>query len=388
MNGKLSQLIAIVKGRIIRQICKRRVRLGNSLTSIFVGGRYLPLIVGLSLSSVVVSLWRELNLQKEQIQQKTQLPINYIEAGLKQHGDQQFFHLSTFVLGGGFLMAFFVALAIYFAQKTYQRDRQLELANQELQKQIRDRQQIEITLREREQQLRESEDCWQLALKGNNDGIWDWNIITNEVFFSTQWKAMLGYQDDEISDNFSEWFERVHPEDRDRIMAAIQDNLHKKTTFYRIEHRVLCKEGNYKWILARGQALWNENGNPIRMVGSHTDITENKRVEEELRWKETLLRSRANTSPLAFYVVDNRTDDILYFNHHFCTIWQLEHLEIPMQKGELKHNDILRECLKLVRNEVEFLEYFCYYENQKNDRIITEEIIKTWQSDPWFFGKN
>jgi len=374
MNGKLSQLITIVKGWITGKIPKRRVRLGNPLTSILVKTRYLPLIVGLSLSSVAVSLSWELNRQKGQIQKKTPLPINYIETGFRQHGDQQFFHLSAFVLGGGFLIAFFVTLTIYFAQKFYRRARQLELANQELQQEIRDRQKIEITLRQREQQLRESEARWQLVLQGNKDGIWDWNIITNEVFFSTQWKAILGYQDDEISDHFSEWFERVHPEDREFIMAAIQEHFHKKTT-YSIEHRILCKDVNYKWILARGQALWNEAGNPIRMVGSHTDITEKKQYEEELQWKETLLRSMANTSPLAFYVVDNRTDDILYFNHHFCTLWQLEHLEESMQKGELQHNDIIIECLELVSNQVDFLESFCHLNQQKNDNIMIQDIF-------------
>ncbi len=374
MNEKVSQLIVIVKGWSARKISKRQVRLGNPLTSILVKARALPLIVGLSLSSVVVSLWWKLNHQKGQIENKTRLPINQIETGFREHWEQQFFHLSAFVLGGGFLIAFFVTLAIYFAQKFYRRVRQLELANQELQQEIRDRQTVEFTLREREQQLRESEARWQLALQGNKDGIWDWNIITNEVFFSTQWKAMLGYRDEEISEHFSEWFERVHPEDRELIMTAIQEHLHKKKT-YSIEHRILCKNGNYKWILARGQALWNEAGNPIRMVGSHTDITEKKQDEEELRWKETLLRSMANTSPLAFYVVDNRTDDILYFNHHFCTLWQLEHLEDSMQKGELQHNDIIRECLELVSNQVDFLESFGNLTHQKNDGIIIQEVF-------------
>lgn len=374
MNGKVSQLITIVKGWITGKIPKRRIRLGNPLTSILVKARYLPLIVGLSLSSVAVSLWWELNRQKGQIEKKTPLPINDIETGFREHWEPQFFHLSAVVLGGGFLIAFFVTLTIYFAQKFYRRARQLELANQELQQEIRDRQKVEITLRQREQQLRESEERWQLALQGNKDGIWDWNIITNEVFFSTQWKVMLGYRDDEISAHFSEWFERVHPEDRDRIMAAIQEHLNKKTT-YSIEHRILCKDGNYKWILVRGQALWNEDGNPIRMVGSHTDITEKKQDEEELQWKETLLRSMANTSPLAFYVVDNRTDDILYFNHHFCTLWQLEHLEESMKTGELQHNDIIRECLALVSNRVDFLESFCHVNHQKNDNIRTQEIV-------------
>lgn len=374
MNEKVSQLIVIVKGWSTRKISKRQVRLGNPLTSILVKARSLPLIVGLNLSSVAVSLSWKLNHQKGQIQNKTPLPINDIETGFREHWEPPFFHLSAFVLGGGFLIAFFVGLAMYFAQKFYRWVRQLELANQELQQEIRDRQQVEITLREREQQLRESEALWQLALQGNKDGIWDWNIITNEVFFSTQWKAMLGYQDDEISDHFSEWFERVHPEDRDQIMAAIQEHLHKKTT-YSIEHRILCKDGNYKWILARGQALWTEDGNPIRMVGSHTDITEKKQDEEELRWKETLLSSMANTSPLAFYVVDNRTDDILYFNNYFCTLWQLEHLKDSMQKGELQHNDIIRECLKLVSNQVDFLEYFFHLNQENNNSIMIEEFF-------------
>ncbi|BCL33671.1 GAF domain-containing protein [Nostoc sp. MS1] len=131
--------------------------------------------------------------------------------------------------------------------------------------------------------LRESEERWQLALNGNNDGIWDWNVKTNKVFFSTRWKQMLGYEDHEITNNFDEWSKRVHPDDIDWVMEAIQDHFANKTPYYVTEHRVLCKDGSYKWILDRGQALWDEAGNVVRMVGSHTDITESKRTEEELK---------------------------------------------------------------------------------------------------------
>ncbi|BAY38660.1 two-component sensor histidine kinase [Nostoc sp. NIES-2111] len=131
--------------------------------------------------------------------------------------------------------------------------------------------------------LRESEERWQLALNGNNDGIWDWNVKTNEVFFSGRWKQMLGYEDHEIINHFDEWSKRVHPDDIDWVMQAIQDHFAKKTPYYVTEHRVLCKDGSYKWILDRGQALWDEAGNVVRMVGSHTDITESKRTEEELK---------------------------------------------------------------------------------------------------------
>ncbi len=146
----------------------------------------------------------------------------------------------------------------------------------------RDRQQIQSA-------LRASEDRWQLALRGNNDGIWDWNIQSNTVFFSARWKEMLGYTEDEITNHFEEWSKQVHPDDLNWVTEALQDHLAGKTQFYRTEHRIRCKDGKYKWILARGQALWDEAGNPIRMVGSHTDITPAKQMEEALRQQaETL----------------------------------------------------------------------------------------------------
>ncbi|MEH1937355.1 MAG: GAF domain-containing protein [Nostoc sp.] len=131
--------------------------------------------------------------------------------------------------------------------------------------------------------LRESEERWQLALHSNNDGIWDWNLKTNEVFFSTQWKEMLGYKDHEVSNGWDEWTQRIHPNERDCVLQAFQDHFAKKTPFYVCEYRVQCQDGSYKWILDRGQGLWDALGDIVRMVGSYTDITDRKRVEEELK---------------------------------------------------------------------------------------------------------
>lgn len=150
-------------------------------------------------------------------------------------------------------------------------DRQLEEKNN-----ISDRQATE-------EALRESEERWQLAVRGTNDGIWDWNIKTNEVFFSSRWKEMLGYEEEEIINHLDEWTNRVHPDDLGWVTEAIQEHFKRKTPFYITEHRVRCKDSSYKWILDRGQALWDEAGNAIRMAGSHTDITERKLAEEELR---------------------------------------------------------------------------------------------------------
>ena len=155
---------------------------------------------------------------------------------------------------------------------------------------ISDRKQSELA-------LIESEARWQLALKGANDGIWDWNVKTNEVFFSQRWKEMLGFAEDEISNTLQEWSKRVHPEDLGWVTQTIQDHFARKTPFYISEHRVLCKDGSYKWILDRGQALWDEFGNVIRMAGSHTDITERKQAEAELARSENLLRTIIVSSP-------------------------------------------------------------------------------------------
>ncbi|MGF1932919.1 MAG: GAF domain-containing protein [Nostoc sp. ChiQUE02] len=131
--------------------------------------------------------------------------------------------------------------------------------------------------------LRESEERWQLALHGNNDGIWDWNLKTNEVFFSTRWKEMLGYKDHEVSNGWDEWTKRIHPDERDWVLQAFQDHFAKKTPFYVCEYRVQCQDGSYKWILDRGQALWDALGDIVRMVGSYTDITDRKQADEELK---------------------------------------------------------------------------------------------------------
>ena len=133
------------------------------------------------------------------------------------------------------------------------------------------------------QSLWASEERWQLALQGNNDGLWDWNARTNEVFYSARWKQMLGYEEHELPDTNEEWERRIHPEDLPRIQRELQDHLDHKTPFYVTEYRLLAKDGTYKWVLARGQALWDDLGRPIRMVGSHTDITERRLAEDALK---------------------------------------------------------------------------------------------------------
>jgi len=146
--------------------------------------------------------------------------------------------------------------------------------------------------KEMEAALQTSEERWQLALHGSNDGIWDWNVQTHEVFFSTRWKTMLGFEEDEIDNHLAEWRKRVHPDDLEGVMQTVQDHFDRKTQFYTSEHRVQCKDGTYKWILARGQAVWDEAGNVLRMVGAHTDITKRRELEAALTVANATLEQR------------------------------------------------------------------------------------------------
>src|SRR3979490_1996091 len=124
--------------------------------------------------------------------------------------------------------------------------------------------------------LRESEERYALAARGANDGLWDWNLDTNVVYFSTRWKSMLGYQESEIGDKPDEWFNRVHDADRERVNQEIAAHQEGLVPQFESEHRVLHKDGTFRWMLCRGLAVHNGSGKISRMAGWQTDITEGK----------------------------------------------------------------------------------------------------------------
>ncbi|MGF1933697.1 MAG: PAS domain-containing protein [Nostoc sp. ChiQUE02] len=171
-----------------------------------------------------------------------------------------------------------------------------------------------------EDALKESEERCQLAVQGNNDGIWDWNVINNQVFFSTRWKEMLGYEEHEIANHLDEWATRVHPDDIEFVRQAIADHFAKITPFFISEHRVRCQDDTYKWVLDRGQAVWDEDGNVVRMTSCYTDITERKQAEEQLRQSEERFQIVSRASNDLLWDWDLLTDEV-WWNQALQTLF-------------------------------------------------------------------
>ncbi|HOI92620.1 MAG TPA: PAS domain S-box protein [Candidatus Rifleibacterium sp.] len=133
-----------------------------------------------------------------------------------------------------------------------------------------------------EEALTKSKEQFELAIAGSNDGIWDWKIKTNELFLSQRWKEILGYTDAELPNSFDTFKILVHPEDWPRASRCIEKYIRNEIDAYDQHFRMLHKNGTIRWIRARGEAVRDENGRPLRMAGSHSDITEIKAVERVL----------------------------------------------------------------------------------------------------------
>ncbi|MCA8995746.1 MAG: PAS domain S-box protein, partial [Planctomycetaceae bacterium] len=188
--------------------------------------------------------------------------------------------------------------ALNFAIRTYL-DAEWESLrlNQELQVV---NEQLDETIAQRTRELFKSEERFKLAVEGSSDGLWDWNVESGEVYYAARFKELLGYRNDEFPHLFTEFERRLHPDDHDRILAAIGRHLEQREP-YDVEYRLKHKDGEYRWFRARGQAIWNPLGKPARMAGSITDIHDQKEAEAALEHEQFLLQTLLNHLPEAIY---------------------------------------------------------------------------------------
>jgi len=165
-------------------------------------------------------------------------------------------------------------------------------------------------------ELQTSRERFELAVAGSNDGLWDWDMATNAVYFSPRWKAMIGYGDGELEQGFVDFERLLHPEDHDWVLAYVNDYLTGKIPHYEIEFRFQHKDGSYRWILARGAVVRNPDGIPVRMAGSHTDISDRKQNEMEL----LLFRYAMEQSTDSIFITDTK-GVISYVNPSFEKVY-------------------------------------------------------------------
>jgi PAS domain S-box-containing protein len=133
-----------------------------------------------------------------------------------------------------------------------------------------------------EKALSEAEERWRFALESANQGVWDWNIKTGISYYSKSYLDLYGYSEGDLSGSFSEWQDRVHPEDLGPLMDTVKRQLEKKEKYVETVYRIKVKTGEYKWIEAKGMLLLDAEGNPDRMIGLHTDLTQKLKTQEEL----------------------------------------------------------------------------------------------------------
>lgn len=185
---------------------------------------------------------------------------------------------------------------------------------------------LDRTIAERTRKLRASEERFELAVRGSTDGIWDWDVLTSEVFYSPRMKELIGYADDEFPNVFASFESRLHTDDHDWVMLALDEHLrHHKP--YDVEYRLRTKSGEYRWFRARGQAVWNDAGQAQRMAGSITDVTESHLLRERFR-----LAVEASPAALLMVQQDGR---IVMANSRGLTMFGYIEAELIGQKIEL-----------------------------------------------------
>ena len=225
--------------------------------------------------------------------------------------------------------------------------------------------------------IRKSEERFNLAMNAAQDGIWDWNLITNEIYFSPGWKKMLGYEDHELPNDFAVWEELTHPDDVKRAWDLHYAHINGKIPRIELELRMKHKKGHWVDILTRSTAIFNENKQAIRMIGTHTDISESKKILNQLKYQKKLNQQYLDVAGTMLLVLDP-DQNVVLINPKGCEILEYEKEEI-IGKNWFDHflpqkgiSEIKKVFNTAIKGDIEFVEY---YENPILTKRGKEKII-------------
>ncbi len=204
----------------------------------------------------------------------------------------------------------------------------LEKEVQRLRQEVKMLKEKDINNREKLQELDHKLICYELAASGANDGLWDWDLVNDELFISSPWLRMLGYDDTEFPNIRGLWESLLHSDDKEKAVKAFQDCVKGKTEYYDIQFRLKHKDGDYRWIHSRGTVLKDVKGKVRRISGSHTDITNTKFTKEALGQSELKYRNLFQNSLIAMFRTYARTGEIIDAN---AKMWEI--LQVDPQPG-------------------------------------------------------
>jgi PAS domain S-box-containing protein len=218
--------------------------------------------------------------------------------------------------------------------------------------------------RNAQESLRESTARLERAVQAGKVGLWDWDLRTNGMYLSPEWKRQIGYEDQEIGNDYSEWQSRVHPDDLDRCLQTIRAFLNKPWPDYRIEFRFRHRDGSYRWILTQASLILDDQGKAVRMLGSHVDITELRRAEESLRLRDRAVN--AATEGICITGANEAGNPLVYVNRGFeaLTGYSAEDVlgrNMRLLQGPATNAAAVRRMRAAVKAEMAFADEFVNY---------------------------
>jgi PAS domain S-box-containing protein len=231
-------------------------------------------------------------------------------------------------------------------------------------------------LKKAKDEIHLKEERWKFAIEGSTDGMWDWNVLTNEIYRSARWSEMIGFDPSEIENTLEAYTLRIHPDDIEMVTEELHKHFRSEIPSYSTEHRVQCKDGSYKWILDRGKVIvWNDDKTPQRVVGTKTDITERKTTENNLEKSEERLKlvlAGTNDGWWDWDLIENK----LYFSPRWWNMFGYLENEIEMQpdvypkylhpEDRARVENSFTACLD---NGTSSYEIECRFLNKKGDYI-------------------
>jgi diguanylate cyclase (GGDEF)-like protein/PAS domain S-box-containing protein len=231
-----------------------------------------------------------------------------------------------------------------------------------------------------QKRLEDSEFRWKFAIEGSSNGLWDWNVQSGEVYFSPQWKKMLGFREDEIENNLEEWENRVHPDDLENVYKDINNYFDGKSEIYSNEHRVLCKDGLYKWILDRGAIVQRDKDNkPLRVIGTHTDINDIRKAMETIK-KQSYIDVLTQLHNRKAY--NERIEELLakyrrYGNTFSILMFDIDHFKsINDTYGHIVGDEVLVKLSKVVLSIVRKSDYIYRVGGEEFIILLSETKLK------------